>query len=186
MEQARKLDNPEYIKEAENVVFIVEGKLAIEATEDKIVIQLDPFKTGYECKRCNGSGKEPKVCPTCNGSGLDRWQQLCKACNGEQDLIAGKECKECRGIGSTIVVPESAKQLPTSGRIVSVGPECSKRKIGERVLFGAHTGYFLPFKGNIKLRIMREYEVMCKIHGIDKDVALGDFVVLEEDGNFRS
>ena len=27
-----------------------------------------------------------------------------------------------------------------------IGPLVQKRKIGERVLFGAHTGYYLPFK----------------------------------------
>ena len=170
----------------DNMVFIVNGKIAVEATEDKIVVQLDPFKTGYECKKCGGSGKEPKICNICQGEGKNRFGEVCKTCEGDQSKFLGQDCRECRGIGSLIVIPESAKTLPTSGRIVSTGPACVSRKIGERVLFGAHTGYFLPFKGNIKLRILREYEVMCMIHSIDTDIALGDFMVLEEDATFRS
>lgn len=149
-----------------NTVYIVAGQLALEATEDKIIIQLDPFRSGYECKTCSGKGTITKV----------RYE-------GAEPEI--KQCSDCNGIGATIVVPESAKALPTSGRIVSCGPLCEKRAIGERVLFGAHTGYFLPFKGNIRLRIMREHEVMCKIYGIEKDIQLGDFMVFEEDENFR-
>lgn len=167
----------------DNVVFIVAGHLALEATEDKIIIQLDPFRSGYECKTCNGTGTQ-SVCSRCNGTGKDRFEQLCPVCNGQPFI--SKDCPDCKGVGASIVVPESAKALPTSGRIVSAGPLCTKRQVGERVLFGAHTGYFLPFKGNIRLRIMREHEVMCKIYGIEKDIQLGDFMVFEEDSNFRS
>lgn len=166
-----------------NAVFVVQGKIAIEAIEDKIVVQLDPFKTGYECKVCHGTGIE-KACAC--GTGLNRFGTPCKECDGEPDKYKGQECRTCKGVGSTIIIPESSKTLPTSGRIVSAGPSATKRKVGERVLFGAHTGYFLPFKGNIKLRIMREHEVMCLIYAIEEDIALGDFIVLEEDSTFRS
>lgn len=182
-------DNPNDDKELDssvkNVILIVEGKIAVEAVEDKIVIQLDPFKSGYECKSCNGTGIG-LPCVECSGTGKNRHGSPCKVCEGDPKKFEGKTCVACKGQGTSIVIPETAKSLPTSGRIVSAGPECKKRIIGERVLFGAHTGYFLPFKGNIKLRIMREHEIMCLIHGVDKDIAMGDFMVLEEDGNFRS
>lgn len=179
--------------QSNNVVFIVAGLIALEATEDKIIIQLDPFKSGYECKFCDGTGTF-KRCISCNSTGLNEMGRACRDCaevliyddDGTPSYDTSKRCHVCKGNGSLIVIPESAKALPTSGRIVSAGPECKVRKVGERVLFGAHTGYFLPFKGNIKLRIMREHEIMCRIYGIEQDIALGDFMVLEEDGNFRS
>jgi hypothetical protein len=77
-------------------------------------------------------------------------------------------------------MPENARAIPTSGVIVSTGPNCQTRKVGERVLFGAHTGYFLPFKGNAKIRAMREDEPLCLIHAIDNSKTLGDFLQVDE------
>ena len=85
-----------------------------------------------------------------------------------------------------LVIPESAKSLPTSGRVVSKGPQCTKVNIGERYLFGVHVGYFLPFKGNILLRCMREHEILCRIYSLDKHIAMGDyFAVPDETANMR-
>jgi co-chaperonin GroES (HSP10) len=163
-----------------NYVYIVKGKIAIRADYDKIVILLDKFKTGYECSNCKGAGTY-EVCPKCNNQGKDRFNQLCTFCGGEPEKIIGKTCATCRGIGTSIVIPESAKAIPTSGIIVSIGPDCKSRKIGDRVLFGAHTGYMLPFKGNVKLRIMREHEPLCSIMMLDNDESvLGDFIHYED------
>lgn len=164
-------------EDLDNIIYIIQGKIGLEATHDKIIIVLDQFKSGYECKTCGGEGIEPRC--SC-GDGKNRLGGLCKLCEGDPDKYAGKECRVCKGIGSTIVLPESAKQLPTSGRIVSCGPECRVRKVGERVLFGAHTGYFLPFKGNQKLRVMREFEPLCKIYSIEHNVSMGDFMSIED------
>jgi co-chaperonin GroES (HSP10) len=164
-----------------NIVYTVANKIAVEAVEDKIIVRLDEFKSGYECKTCGGSCIEPPC--VCGGTGINRLGGVCKSCNGSPDQYAGKECRACKGVGSTLVLPESAKALPSSGRIVSCGPNCSTRKVGERILFGVHTGYFLPFKGNVRLRIMRETEVLCKIYMVDateKAMALGDFLTVEE------
>ena len=155
----------------DNTVFIVQGKIALEAVEDKIIIMLDPFKTGYECKACDGTGIE-KVCNICNGSGKNRFDMTCQACEGEPHKYEGQTCRACKGVGASLIIPESAQSLPTSGRIVSVGPDVKKRKVGERYLFGVHVGYFLPFKGNIRLRCMREHEVLCRIYSLDKSYAI--------------
>jgi hypothetical protein len=153
------------------------GRIGLEATHDKIIVKLDPFRSGYECKTCGGSGIE-RACDC--GDGKNRLGGTCKLCGGEPTKYAGQTCRVCKGVGSSIILPESAKALPTSGRIVSTGPECKVRRVGERVLFGAHTGYALPFKGNVILRCMREYEPLCKIHAIEKDIAMGDFMSIEE------
>ena len=161
-----------------NFVYAVQGKIALEATEDKIVILLDKFKTGFECSECAGTG----VLQQCScRTGTNRFGSTCTKCNGEPMSFAGKDCPICKGRGTSIIIPESSKSLPTSGIIVSAGPQCTKREVGERILFGAHTGYYLPFKGNVRLRIMREHEPLCLIHMLDNgDEVLGDFIYHEE------
>ena len=171
---------------SDNAVFVVQGRIALEAVEDKIIIMLDPFRTGFECKACDGSGVG-KVCLSCNGTGMNRFDGVCKLCGGQPNKWIGLECPACKGVGSLLVIPESAKQLPTSGRVVSKGPDCTKVNIGERYLFGVHIGYFLPFKGNILLRCMREHEVLCRIYSLDKHIAMGDyFAVPDETANMGS
>src|ERR1700744_1774011 len=169
------------VAKSKNIVFTVANKIAVEAVEDKIIVRLDEFRSGFECKTCGGSGIEPPC--GCNGTGKNRLGGTCKDCGGEPDRYVGQDCRACKGIGSKLVLPDSAKTLPSSGRIVSCGPDAHTRKVGERVLFGVHTGYFLPFKGNVKLRIMRETEVLCKIYMLAPEkeaLALGDFLTVEE------
>lgn len=168
---------------SKNTLMILGGKIGLEATEDKIIIVLDKFKSGYECKTCSGEGSI-KACPcvTSGTPGVNAMGRVCKYCQGDPVSVIPKgnndvTCPDCKGAGSTIIIPEAFKSLPTSGVIVSVGELCTKRKIGDRVLFGAHTGYFLPFKGNIKIRCMRETEPLCLIYAVDtNEMALGDFI----------
>jgi hypothetical protein len=169
-----------YFDKEQNYVYIVKGKIAIRADYDKIVILLDKFKTGFECKDCEGLGVL-EHCPKCGGKGQTRFGEVCPSCYGDATKFANTTCALCRGIGTSIVIPESAKAIPTSGIVVSVGPNCKFRQIGDRVLFGAHTGYMLPFKGNVKLRIMREHEPLCSIMMLDNDEnVLGDFIHYED------
>jgi co-chaperonin GroES (HSP10) len=168
----------------DNTIFVVAGKLGLEAIEDKILILIDKFKSGYECKDCNETGIyvscecERRETPGRYISGnIDR---VCRFCEGNYEERRGKTCPSCHGTGSTIIMPDNAKAIPTSGVIVSIGPGCKTRKIAERVLFSAHTGYFLPFKGNAKIRCMREDEPLCLIHAIDNTQTLGDFLQIED------
>jgi hypothetical protein len=168
----------------DNTIFVVAGKLGLEAIEDKILILIDKFKSGYECKDCNETGVyvncecERRGTPGRYISGnIDR---ECRICNGNYESRRGTTCPSCKGTGQTIIMPDNAKAIPTSGVIVSAGPRCKTRKIAERVLFGAHTGYFLPFKGNAKIRCMREDEPLCKIHSLDVTQTIGDFMQIED------
>jgi hypothetical protein len=165
-----------------NYVFVIQGKIALRAVEDKIIVLLDRFKTGYECLLCGGDGMG-RACRDCSTNpGLNRFGSTCTSCNGDYNKHVGIDCPACKGRGSSIIVPESTKALPTSGIIVSVGPKCEYRKVGERVLFGAHVGYFLPFKGNVRLRTMREYEPMADIFMLDEsgEDSLHDFLQYED------
>lgn len=170
-------------QEHRNKVVILGGRIGLEAVEDKILIKLDPYKSGFECKTCGGEGVIKKC--ICVGqdwpAGQNRLGGPCKMCHGNYGALIGTDCLDCKGQGSLIVIPESAKQLPTSGIIVSAGPDCKRRKLGDRVLFGAHTGYFIPFKGNVKIRCMREDEILCLLYSKEQ-INLGDSIS-EEDMN---
>lgn len=165
----------------ENVIFVVAGKLGLEAIEDKILILIDKFRSGYECKDCAETGTYISCeCERLGHAGQNRLGGVCKYCDGNYQERKGKICVACNGTGSTVVMPENARAIPTSGVIVSVGPSCNTRQVGERVLFGAHTGYYLPFKGNAKIRCMREDEPLCKIYSINTNEVLGDFIQIED------
>lgn len=173
---------PLLAKEVDNVIFVIKGQIGLEAIEDKIILLLDPFKSGFECKDCDGTGTY-KACECIRAGrelGVNFNGRTCSFKDSCSRQVVGTSCNTCKGRGSTLILPEAAKSIPTSGVIVSVGPLCTKRQIGERMLFGAHTGYFLPFKGSAKLRCMREDEPLCKIHMIDSTKSLGDFVQIEE------
>lgn len=174
----------------DNAVELTDLKIQLEAVEDKIIVIVDQYKSGYECSECGGTGKikSPVVAD------------------------AMKECPACNGKGGLIVVPEIAKSLPTLGRVVSVGEktrwaqhlrDCAngnydlmgpednlkaqrereiKIRPGAKVLFQPHVGTMIPFKGNLRLKIMREHEPLCVIYGtniesknfMDFDVPLED------------
>ncbi len=80
---------------------------AFNGTEEEIVIP-----TTQACEKCHGhgtkNGKEPEVCPTCNGSGKVRTQQggffvfetTCPNCRGKGRVIKDV-CSECHGAGQT-------------------------------------------------------------------------------------
>ncbi|MDR3151492.1 MAG: molecular chaperone DnaJ [Holosporaceae bacterium] len=66
-------------------------------------------KTNVACKECKGTGSEkgekPKKCPSCRGSGRQRFSQgfftverTCNSCNGTGHIIENS-CKNCRGAG---------------------------------------------------------------------------------------
>jgi hypothetical protein len=169
--------------EVDNVIFIIGGKLGLEAIENKILILIDKFKSGYECKDCNETGVYIACECTRRGTfGLKESGKSCHYVEACSRQVPGQTCKTCNGTGSTLKIPDTARAIPTSGVIVSVGPAVTKRKIGERVLFGAHTGYFLPFKGNAKIRCMREDEPLCLIFALDTKEQLGEFLQIDEQG----
>jgi hypothetical protein len=165
----------------DNVIFIVGGKLGLEAIGDKILILIDKFKSGYECKDCNETGIYIACECARNGSfGTKPNGRTCHFKDACERQVIGETCRTCNGTGSTLKIPETARAIPTSGVIVSVGPKVTIRKMGERVLFGAHTGYFLPFKGNAKIRCMREDEPLCLIYSVDTKEQLGEFLQIDE------
>lgn len=178
----------EILVDNDNAVEITNLKIQLEAVRDNIIVVMDQYKSGFECKTCGGTGKV------------------------KSSVVAGaeKDCTDCGGKGALLVVPEISKSLPTLGTVVSLGPETEwmkykkelafikytypdfntirenefvqeeRRRLnrleksilirpGAKVLFQPHVGTLIPFKGNIRLKIMRVHEPLCVIYGSDID-----------------
>src|SRR5580700_446148 len=83
----------------DNAVELVELGIQLEAVEDKIIVMMDHYKSGYECKDCGGAGKVPSLL--------------------NKEIM--RDCDTCKGKGATLVIPEISKSLPTLGTVMSVG-----------------------------------------------------------------
>jgi len=162
-----------------NVIDLTEVGVSMQGISDKIIILVDEYKSGYECKTCGGTGQVASVI--------------------NPDIK--RTCDNCKGKGLTLVIPDTAKSMPSTGVIVSMGPETEFMRaqrtwkfyilqffnvhkkflnsipvqIGTRVVFGVHVGTKIPIKGNIKLTIMREKEPLCIVFGSD----IGDKEILD-------
>jgi hypothetical protein len=50
------------------ILAVIDNEVAMEALNDNIIILEDPFRTGFECKGCDGEGHKEVVCPACGGN----------------------------------------------------------------------------------------------------------------------
>jgi hypothetical protein len=144
------------------------GHLTFEAKFDRVLVIEDEFRSGYECDRCEKSGKI--LCPDCdNGSSRLNPEVRCKSCAGEHKI----DCPDCNGKGETIVIPDTAKRRPTTGQIVSIGSEVKGWQLGESACYPNFCGEVWDLSGididgverTIVLRIMKERELLCGITG---------------------
>ncbi len=141
---------------------------------DNVMILEDQFKSSYDCKECDGTGEKKIKCLMCDGTGEVliedvEWGEkktTCGRCDGKGFRI--ESCKACNGKGALLEIPDIAKARPTSGTIVCRGPECNVYKLGDRVAYTGYTGQLLPFRGNNRLRVMSEKEVLCRITPIEE------------------
>ena len=122
------------------------GEVGFAASGDRLVIEEDQFKSGYECKECGGSGR---VASTVTGG-------------------KPKTCPECNGKGGIIVVPEVSQRRPTTGIVRSAGEQCKVYKVGDGVLFSNFAGFAIDLQRAgqpVCLRILHETEVLTKVRG---------------------
>lgn len=202
----------EILVDGQNVCEIQNLGISLMAVEDKIIVMFDEYKSGYECKDCKGTGKVHYLCD-CELNGhpgyRNRFNEVCERCHGDYEKVRKEiQCKICKGFGNIIEIPQSAKTLPTTGVVVSMGPETPAMKktkeiilardnqepeehiknlyqdlkdipirLGARVIFGPHVGTMIPFKGNIKLKIMRVHEPLAVLFG--SDTGAKDFIDFE-------
>lgn len=178
------------------------------AVGEKILISVDIFKTGYECKICNGRKKLEIKCiceDTSDRPGykystamLEAFDQdnrkareeiKCSECKG--DYISARQtvkCSACKGKGAILLFADQSRKLPTTGRIVSIGNlarilierDSWEYKLGDKVLFGEHVGEFIPTKAGILLKILDYNQVRLKVEGAG-DLDAFDFIIDKED-----
>ena len=148
------------------------GPLELEASGDYLILLRDEFRSGYECRTCNGSGETP--CVFCGGTGNSplTTDSFCTMCEGRKTQV----CPSCKGKTveeGGIVVPDNKKNLPTTGTIVSTGPNVKYLRRQQEVMFPNYAGHQLELsavdlEGNeidINICIMHESEVICKCRG---------------------
>ena len=141
------------------------GNVSFEATLDRVIVEEDVFRSGYECGTCMGSGK--LCCGSCQGTGKSRVnpEARCGECKGERSV----SCSECNGKGGILVIPEVSERRPTSGKIVSIGPGCTEYSLGDSVLYSNFAGHALDLERltgeKVVIRILHEKELMCRVSG---------------------
>lgn len=161
-----------YIRVEGNRVIVGERVALSLRSGDSIIVLEDEFKSSYDCTVCEGSGEIEKSCLRCGGQGNVEMVvdgkgigESCGKCGGKGKWLI--PCASCNGKGALLEIPDQAKARPTSGKVVARGPETLVYSIGDRVAYSGYTGHLIPFKGNVRLRIMRETEPFCLIEDFD-------------------
>lgn len=173
-----------------------------EALHEKILVSIDIFKSGYECKACKGtkkilyecscikkwrpgyrySAEEIKALRTTLGDEVAeaRSNMVCPECSGNPDAQRREEtCEACKGLGALLVLPQTSQNLPTTGVVVSMGREAIQKAsftIGDRVLFSPHAGTMIPTKAGLMFKYMDWYQVGIKVEGAE-ELGAFDFII---------
>ena len=145
------------------------GSMTMEASADRMIVVEDPFVSGYECVVCGGRGVVS--CENCEGTGKSVIVKdgKCSHCQGSKTM----KCPECGGKGGTIVVPEVSERRPTTGQIVSTGPQITQYKRGESVLYPSFSGHVMDLTASDRdgnevvaaIRILQESDILAKVSG---------------------
>ena len=141
----------------------------IKARGSSIIVNVDIFKSGYECKSCKGSGQVVVQVASLVTRGV------------ENKLI---ECEDCKGKGALLHLADESKNLPSTGVVVSIGADVVATDINlyDRVIFGPFSGRFLPIsKAGVMLKIMDQREATGIVYG-GEDLAAFDFIDIPKEG----
>src|SRR5437867_6892619 len=123
------------------------GSVKFAAFGDRLLISEDEFRSGYECRGCNGSGRI--TCPDCRGVGSHARERgeivvsiKCSTCMGKGSIM----CPGCEGKGGILVVPDVSQRRPSTGQVVSVGDKCKYFKVGDNVLYSNFAGHAMDLE----------------------------------------
>jgi hypothetical protein len=203
--EQRATSAQEIVLDKSNKVSFPGYPYVFEALGEKILISIDVFKSGYECKLCKGTGRIKRQCEcvTCGHPGkkysseqiadirIDLGDSVadaralmnCPECDGEPSVNESNAiCEACKGHGALILLPDASKNLPTTGVVVSMGKEARAKAdfgIGDRILFGPYAGNMIPTKAGLMFKYMDWNLGSIKIEGAD-DMAAFDFILQAE------
>jgi co-chaperonin GroES (HSP10) len=194
------------LDDGSNEVTIPGFPYRFEAKGENVLVSVDIFKSGLECRTCKGMMRLKKECE-CestdrpgfkysktqvadfandlgDSAAEGRMNMICPLCEGHfEEIRMDIECPDCKGKGTLLHIPETSKSLPTTGVIVSLGNKVDPSynyKRGQRVLFGQYTGVMIPTKApGVVFKVLRQLEVLCEIKG-GEDLANFDFVILDK------
>jgi co-chaperonin GroES (HSP10) len=144
----------------------------------------DEYRSGYECPRCldkdirSIQGREVSVidCDNCGGKGSymkgDSGLLFKCACCDTKGYIP---CPECQGKGGTIIMAESAKRMPTTGTIVSLGPLVAEKswKRGDKCIYPSFSGTAYDLNAldahgkviPIVIVVLRDQDILSRMYG---------------------
>jgi co-chaperonin GroES (HSP10) len=127
---------------------------------DRIVVEEDKFRSGYECLNCDGEGTVD--CKRCAGTGTIAGSR-CVFCTNGQTV-----CPTCQGKGATVVIPETAKRRVTTGIVRAIGPKIQNRSlVGQRILYsnfaGNHMELIAENNKKILICILNESEMILRL-----------------------
>lgn len=204
--EKESLSTTELVLDGSNLIGFPGFPYKFEALAKKIIVSIDVFKSGYECKACKGKGKIKKLC-SCEESGRPGYRYTekelgalrqalsdeivearrdlpCPTCEGAfEEYREILDCSECKGHGALIELPDTSKNLPTTGVVVSIGNRVNRErlnfKIGDRILFGAYAGNMIPTKVGILFKILDANQAWCRIDGAE-ELGAFDFILQDE------
>lgn len=164
----------EVLKDDSNRASFPDFPYALEARGLHIIVNVDLFKSGYECKKCKGTGKIEIMVPVpyrdVSGIPLNRLE------------LRQITCDSCNGKTASLILPDTAKSLPCTGVVVSKGPLVdSSLALYSRVIFGPYSGRFIPIsKAGVLMKIMDHREATAIVHG-GEDLASFDFIDIDKE-----
>ncbi len=148
------------------------GPLELEASGDYLILLRDEFRSGYECTFCLGQGEVK--CEGCAGTGRSLLTEdgRCPICHGHKTKV----CPLCNGktvVEGGIVIPEDRQNEPTTGTIISCGPDVKRHENGISIMFPSYAGHQLKLGGETPegeekeylVVIMHESEAICRVRG---------------------
>lgn len=169
------------LKLNENIIWV--GAAGFEADNDRLIVLQDAHRSGYECQTCldenkhTVEGREVSTvpCGECHGEGRrpkagnSDLTVKCSDCEGR----GWKICPDCNGKGGAIILADKAKSRPTTGTIVSIGPDVKNRNRGDKVIYPSFAGHAydlsaITAKGKtveVMLVILRDSEILSRMYG---------------------
>jgi len=149
----------------------------IRAFGENILVIVDTFKSGYECRECKGLGHR----------NMQTWEQTGEFLAQNLPKMALKntqiKCEACGGKGTLLHLADEGKALPCTGVVASMGFEAMAKaefKLYDRVLFGPFSGRFVPLKAGVLIKLMSYREASGGIEG-GEDLASFDFITYDKE-----